>query len=167
MRLVVALAGGLGRGVEEDRGLEPLAADAEERRRGRPPRADVERLVEAALELARRWSRAAVRIQNTMPVTKPTAMIDGDPADELLLLEGQLAGAVGEQRRRGRPRATTAAADPEPDVLQRVPPVRLDEERGEDDDDECRFEAFAQPDEGVAHKHRDPPVRRSARGRIT
>jgi hypothetical protein len=51
--LVVALAGGLGRRVEEDRGLEALAADAEEGDEGDRERAHVERLVELALELAR------------------------------------------------------------------------------------------------------------------
>ena len=157
-RQVVAVAGGLGGGVEEDRGLEPLAPDTEERDQRDGEGAEVEGAVELALELAGDRARGGLHPEDH-DGDEADRDDAGEPADQLLGLEGQLPGAIGEggtQHDRQRDRG----ADAEPDVADAPGAVRLGEEGEQDDDDEGRLEAFAQPDEGVADEHPRAPVRR-------
>ena len=156
-RQVVAGAGRLGGGVEEDRGLEPLAADPEEGDQGDGERAEVEGAVELALELAGDRPRGGLH-----PEHHGGDEADRDDAreaaDQLLGLEGQLPGAVGE-RRAEHDRQRDRGADAEPDVADAPGAVRLGEEGEQDDDDEGRLQALPQPDQGVADEHPRGSVR--------
>ena len=109
-------------GVEEDRGLEALAADPEEADEGDGQRAEVERPVEAALELTGDRAGGALH-----PEDHRGDEADRDDArraaDELLRLEGQLAGAVGEDRAEDD-REGDGGADAEPDVAVRPRALR-------------------------------------------
>jgi hypothetical protein len=154
--LVVALAGGLGRGVEEDRGLEALAADAEEGDEGDREGAHVEGLVELALELARDGARRRLHPEDHEG-DEDDRDDRGAAADELLGLEGQLLRAVGEQGAEGD-REGDGDADAGPHVAQCPASVGLDEEGDEDDDHEGGLESLSESDERVAREHWRGPL---------
>ena len=150
-RLCGARAGGLGGGVEEDRRLQALAADAEEADERHGPWADVDRPVQLALELAR--DGAGRRAHPEHHAGHEGHRQDrGRAAHELLGLEGQLARAVGQEGAEQH-RERDGHPDAGPDPAQGPAAVGLDQKSHEDDDDEGGLEAFTEPDEGVADKH--------------
>ena len=93
---------GLGGGPQEQRGLQALAADREDRDQRRATSGRRPRPRSIWPRSSPPMPRAAAAIQKIIQVTKPTATIESAAADRLLGLEGQAAGAEGEQRRRRR-----------------------------------------------------------------
>ena len=137
---------GVERGEQEDRGLEALADDGEERHADeRHHRALRERARGVVLERLALSPRACRRIQTTMKVTAPTAISADDRLEALLL-------------RCGSCRLTTLSATPTatqmrdgdrdagPHPAQRVAAALLAQEGGDDADDQRRLEALAEAD---------------------
>ena len=91
--------------------------------------------------------RAALAIQKIIQVTKPTAMIESDAADQLLGLEGEALGPEGQGGTEGEG-DDHGDADAEPDRGQQVAAVGLDQVGDEDADDERGFETLAQARSG-------------------
>ena len=71
--------GGLGRGPEEQRRLQALAADGEQGDDGERPAAGLGGPVDLAAQLAGQRRGRRVAIQKIIQVTKPTAMIESPP----------------------------------------------------------------------------------------
>ena len=152
-RLGGAGAGRLDAGVEEQRRLEALATDAEEADQGHGPAADRQGLVELALELAGDGPGGRAHPEDHRRDERDRDD-RGAAADQLLGLEGQLAGAEGEQRA-DADGEQDRGGDPGPDVPEGPAAVGLDEERDQDDDDEGRFETLTKSDECIADEHDD------------
>lgn len=132
---------GLDGGVEEHGGFEALAADGEERQQQHGHRADVQRVVHLPAQLG---GDALGRLAH--PEDHRRDEHDGDdrqaPAEQLLVLERELGGRVGQDRADGD-RQQHRRADAGPHPAQRVTSLGLDQEGHEDADDERSLQAFA------------------------
>jgi hypothetical protein len=137
----------LGAGPQEQRGLEALAPDGEQRHHDDGPLAGCDRGVEAVLQVRLEEARGA-RHPEDHPGDQ-THRGDGErPADGLLRLERQTLRPEREGRAEGE-RDCDREADARPDRGEEVAPVSLDDVGDEDADDERGLEAFAQTDEEV------------------
>ncbi len=144
----VAVAGDrLGGRPEEQRGLQPFAADGQDRDEHQAPPGAFGGAVDLAAQLAAERPGGAGH-----PEDHPGDQGDRDDgeaaADRLLRLEGQAARPV-EQGESERERDEHGESDAEPDPRQQAAPVGLDQVRDEDADHEGGFESLAEADQVV------------------
>jgi hypothetical protein len=142
-----AAGSGLGRGPEEQRGLEAFAADGEHGHDHQAQSTRVSGLVDPAAQV-RREPLGGPGHPEDHPGDQPHGEDGQRAADGLLRLEAEAAGSE-RQDRAERQGDADGHPDPRPDTGEQRPPVGLHEVGHEDDDDQAGLEALAQADEVV------------------